>query len=88
MTQTLLQRFSQFADGVAYENLPPEVVASVKHRVLDVVGLCLAAAPLDTSRMAVELAVSWGGAAEATTIGFPHKLPAIGAGFGLPKRGR
>ena len=81
MTETLLQRFSQFADGVAYQNLPPEVVTSVKHRVLDVVGLCLAAAPLDTSRMAVELAVSWGGAAEATTIGFPYKLPAIGAGF-------
>jgi 2-methylcitrate dehydratase PrpD len=81
MTETLLQHFSRFAESVAYDNLPPEVIESVKHRVLDVVGLCLAAAPLETSRMAVTLGVSWGGAAEASVIGFPHRLPAIGAGF-------
>jgi 2-methylcitrate dehydratase PrpD len=81
MNETLLQHFSRFAAELTYERLPSQVGASVKHRALDTIGLCLAAAPLETSRMAVELARSWGGNAEATVIGFPHKLPAIGAGF-------
>jgi 2-methylcitrate dehydratase PrpD len=82
MTQsTLLEQFSRFAERINYDRLPAQVITSVKHRALDTIGLCLAAAPLETSRMAVELARSWGGAAEATVIGFPYKLPAIGAGF-------
>lgn len=81
MTETLLQKFSRFAGSVNFDKLPTTVVESVKHRVLDTVGLCLAAAPLDTSRMAVELGVGWGGPAEATVIGFAHRLPAVGAGF-------
>ncbi len=78
---TLLQHLSQFAAGVSDQSLPAAVIESVKHRMMDTVGLCLAAAPLETSRMAVDLAVGWGGPAEATTIGFPHRLPATGAAF-------
>ncbi len=79
--ETLLQRFSRFAAEVTYESLPPAVVASLKARALDTIGLCLAATPLDTSAMALNLAVSWGGREEATTIGAPHRLPAPSAGF-------
>ena len=78
---TLLQQLSQFAAAVTYESLPAEVIASVKDRVLDTVGLCLAATPLETSAMAVKLAQGWGVNEEATTIGFPHKLPAVSAAF-------
>ena len=78
---TLLQQLSQFAARVTYKSLPPTVIASVKDRVLDTLGLCLAAAPLETSTMAVSLAQSWGINEEATTIGFPHKLPAVSAAF-------
>jgi 2-methylcitrate dehydratase PrpD len=78
---TLLQQLSQFAAAVTYESLPPAVIASVKDRVLDTVGLCLAATPLETSAMAVKLAQSWGTNPEATTIGFAHRLPAVSAAF-------
>jgi 2-methylcitrate dehydratase PrpD len=81
MTPTLLQQLSQFAAAVTYESLPSEVIASIKERVLDTVGLCLAAAPLETSAMAVKLAQSWGTNPEATTIGFAHRLPAVSAAF-------
>jgi 2-methylcitrate dehydratase PrpD len=78
---TLLQQLSQFAAAVTYESLPPEVIVSIKERVLDTVGLCLAAAPLETSAMAVKLAQSWGTNPEATIIGFAHRLPAVSAAF-------
>lgn len=79
--ETLLQRFSRFAATVTYETLPPAVVSSLKERVLDTVGLCLAATPLETSRMARQLALSWGGATEVTLIGTTERLPAPAAGF-------
>jgi len=78
---TLLEQLSAFAANVTYESLPTEVAASVKDRVLDTLGICLAAVPLDTSRMATELAASWGGPEQATVVGLPLRLPAIGAAF-------
>lgn len=79
--ETLLQHFSRFATDVAYERLPPAVITSIKERTLDTIGLCLAATPLETSQMVLNLAVSWGGKEEATTIGAPHHLPAPSVGF-------
>ncbi|MBI1759882.1 MAG: MmgE/PrpD family protein [Acidobacteria bacterium] len=81
ISETLLQRFSRFAADVTYDALPPAVITSIKERTLDTVGLCLAATPLETSQMALNLALSWGGHPEATTIGAPHRLPAPSAGF-------
>jgi 2-methylcitrate dehydratase PrpD len=81
MTDTLLQQLSRFAAAVNYSSLPATVITSVKERTLDTVGLCLAAAPLETSVMAVKLAQSWGANEEATIIGFRHKLPAVSAAF-------
>ena len=80
-SETLLQRFSRFAADVTYESLPPAVIASLKERALDTIGLCLAATSLDTSAMVLKLAVSWGGKEEASVIGAPHRLPAPSAGF-------
>lgn len=79
--ETLLQHFSRFAANVTYETLPPAVITSIRERTLDTIGLCLAATPLETSQMALNLAVSWGGKEEATTIGAPHCLPAPSTGF-------
>ncbi|MGH9839803.1 MAG: MmgE/PrpD family protein, partial [Blastocatellia bacterium] len=78
---TALQTFSQFAGETRYDTLPPAVVKSIKERILDTVGLCLAAAPMETSRMAADLGASWGGQPEASTIGFPHRLAATNAAF-------
>ena len=78
---TALQTFSQFAAETSYDALPAAVVKSIKERILDTVGLCLAAVPMETSRMAADLGASWGGAPEASTVGFPHRLAAINAAF-------
>ncbi len=79
--KTLLEQLAEFSASVNFATLPPEVVASIKDRILDTFGNCLAAVPLETSRMAVQLAVSWGAAEEAATIGFQHRLSAGSAAF-------
>ncbi|NOT63189.1 MAG: MmgE/PrpD family protein, partial [Acidobacteria bacterium] len=79
MTETLLQRFGQFTETVTYATLPAAVIQSLKERALDTIGLCLAATPLDTSRMMVEMVSHWGGHAEATAIGTSQSLPAPSA---------
>lgn len=61
--------------------LPREVSTSVRRRVLDVLGLCVAAQELPTSRMILEYAGSQGGAARATAIGSDTLLPASQAAF-------
>jgi 2-methylcitrate dehydratase PrpD len=61
------------------EKLPPEVAASVRQRVLDVVGLCLAALPLDTSTAIRDFAAAQGGAPQATAIGVAAPVPAAQA---------
>ena len=76
---TLLQRFGSFAESVTYDNLPAAVTQSLKERALDTIGLCLAATPLDTSRMMIEMVSQWGGHAEATAIGTSQRMPAPSA---------
>jgi 2-methylcitrate dehydratase PrpD len=80
-TPTPLQALSAFAAGVRFESLPAPVVESFTHRVLDTLGICLAATALDTSAMATRVASAWGGPGEATVIGHPGRLPAAAAAF-------
>jgi len=83
VSETPLQRLAAFAHGVRWEALPAEVQRSLRERVLDTVGLALAASRLDTSRMARRVAQAWsgGGAPEATALGFGDRQPAAGAAF-------
>lgn len=81
MSETPLARIAGFVAGVRYQALPAEVARSVRERVLDTVGLALAASGLDTSRMARQVAEAWGGPPEATTLGFGDRRPAAGAAF-------
>jgi 2-methylcitrate dehydratase PrpD len=76
-----VQALAAFAAGLRYECLPVAVTASLRQRLLDTVGLCLAASPLETSAMARRVARSWGGPPEATVLGFGDRLPAAGAAF-------
>lgn len=78
---SLSHALARFAEDVSYAALPEAVERSVRERILDTLGLCLGAGPLDTSAMGRSLAVAWGGPGEATTIGFGDRLPATGAGF-------
>lgn len=82
MTQpTLLEHLARFVGTVRPEDLPADVVRSVKNRVLDTMGLCLAAKPLDTSARALSVARVLGGPPAASVIGEPGRLPASAAAF-------
>ena len=76
MTPTLATRIGQFATTSTFDTLPDEVVDSVRSRVLDVLGICVAAAPLDTSRGARRFALDQGGQGMAYAVGLPERLPA------------
>ncbi len=77
----MAQRLSRFATEFSYNALPSDVVRSVKSRVLDILGLCAAAATLDTSRAAIDFAVEQGGNSQAHVIGMDEKIPAALAAF-------
>src|SRR6478735_1745817 len=65
---TAAKRLAEFA-AACREGLPSEVAADVPRRVLDVIGLMLAAQG-DPAAEAVQRAVRrWGGATEATALG-------------------
>ncbi|HLI14639.1 MAG TPA: MmgE/PrpD family protein [Acidimicrobiales bacterium] len=73
---TLLERLARLVAETRLEDLPAEVVRSVKARVLDTLGICVAAADLDTSRAIAAYASSQGGSGEAHAIGVRQTLPA------------
>ncbi len=80
--RTLAQTIANFAvEDAAFGRLPADVVESVRERVLDVLGICVAATPLSTSAAARAFARDQGGRPQATAIGVPVPLPASVAGF-------
>ncbi|MBM3791203.1 MAG: MmgE/PrpD family protein, partial [Acidobacteria bacterium] len=81
MSDTPLLRLASFAAGLRYETLPEPVARSIRERILDIAGLCLASSRLETSFMARKVALAWGGPGEATVYGYGDRLPAPGAGF-------
>lgn len=73
---TLARRLAEFAAQTSYETLPADVVDSVRKRVVDVLGLCVAAHRLPTSAAIVEHVREQGGYRQATVIGGETLLPA------------
>ena len=60
--ETILGRLAAFMEGAAPESLPAEVAQSARQRVLDALGICLAADALELGR----------DAALASEIAHPH----------------
>ncbi|HEX5496792.1 MAG TPA: MmgE/PrpD family protein [Mycobacteriales bacterium] len=81
MTEALAVQLADFAAAARFDRLPDDVRRSVVDRVLDSVGVSLAALGLDTSRAAVALVRSRGGAGQATVLGTGDRLPAASAAF-------
>jgi 2-methylcitrate dehydratase PrpD len=79
--RTLANQLAAFAADTAYDDLPGDVVESVKMRVLDTLGITVAAAPLETSRAARDWAQEQGGVAAASAVGLGQRLPANLAAF-------
>lgn len=70
---TLARRQAEFAAGLQFEDLPEKVVSSVKERMLDTVGVALAASRLDTSDAVRTVAAAWG-PGNASAIGLPARV--------------
>lgn len=79
--RTLAEELAAFAVKAMAGAVPDDVVASVRQRVLDVLGLCVAALDLPTSRAAIEHVAEQGGRPEAHAIGIAHQVPAAWAAF-------
>ncbi|WP_037182019.1 MmgE/PrpD family protein [Rhodococcoides fascians] len=78
---TLAQHIARFAANTDVDDLPDDVVSSVGMRVLDTLGIAIAATDLDTSRAAIAWATEQGGAAAAFAIGVESALPGPMAAF-------
>lgn len=77
---TLAQTLAAFGAGLRYEDLPEEIAADVKARVLDILGICIAATDLPSSG-SIHRYVTKSGAGGATGIGVDTKLSAENAAF-------
>lgn len=78
---TLAQQLGRFAAETTYESLPAEVAASVTSRVLDILGICAAASPLETSDAARAWVAEQGGSPQASAIGMLERVTASQAAF-------
>ena len=78
---TLGELLARFAEAATYPKLPDAVVDSVKKRVLDTLGICVAASTLPTSAAARSYAAGQGGVGQAHAVGVDGSMPATLAGF-------
>jgi 2-methylcitrate dehydratase PrpD len=76
---TLAQQLARFAAETDARRLPAEVAHSVKQRVLDTLGICLAAMAQGQADGVIELVSEWGGHAEAGLVAAPGRYPAVQA---------
>ncbi|MEQ6902557.1 MmgE/PrpD family protein [Nocardioides sp. YIM 152588] len=76
---TLGAALADFAVDAYRDGVPAEVAGSVRERVLDVLGLCVAAHRLETSAMIVDHVLDQGGHAQATIVGVPTRVTAAQA---------
>lgn len=78
---TLAEQLARFAIDVGEHGAPDDVRASVRQRILDVVGLQAAAWTLDTSAAALRFVREQGGAGGAAIVGTDRRAPATWAAF-------
>lgn len=76
---TLAEQLGSFAADLTFETLPGVVVASIKDRVMDTLGICVAARDVDAAVAARGMVAEWGGRGDATLIGAAVRRPAASA---------
>jgi 2-methylcitrate dehydratase PrpD len=67
---------ARFACGLTLEKLPPTAVAAARVNIFDTLACAAAGSSAPGVAETRELALEWGGAAQATLLGFGEKLPA------------
>lgn len=79
MDDTLARRLAAFAHTCRADGVPSDVASSVRLRILDILGISVAATALDTSRAVVGFIAEQGGTPEAGVIGSKTRRPAAWA---------
>ncbi len=79
MTETLAQALGRFASDHTASGLASELHRDVVNRLVDLVGVALAAAGDPTVDAVESTVASWGGAAQATVMSSGRRLPAPNA---------
>lgn len=72
---TLAARLANFAAGLRYDDLPPAVVTSVRLRVLDILGIALAASTHDFAPAVLQPLEAWGARGDCTVVGAKGTAP-------------
>jgi 2-methylcitrate dehydratase PrpD len=75
-TEDFAVTLARFATGVSTRSLPGEVVEAVKMNVLDTLACAVAGSSAHSATQARELASEWGGAPQATILGYGDRVPA------------
>ena len=65
---TLARRLAEFAAALRFEDIPPAVVASVRLRALDILGIALAATTAETAPSVLGALEGWGASGDCTVI--------------------
>ena len=78
---TLAEQLADLGRRTLDEGAPAEVRASVRQRILDIIGLQAAALELPSSRSALGFATAQGGPGQANVVGDPRPAPAVWAAF-------
>ncbi len=72
---------AKFLAQSKFEDFPSSAVEHTRRILLDFIGVAIAGSIMDNSKILAQAAREWGGAPEATVIGFSFKLPAPSAGL-------
>lgn len=82
-TPALSEMLAEAIAAASYNDIPPSVVTAVKMRVVDTVGVSLAAIPYASNGAGLvhDLVADWGGKPDSTLWGTGTKVPAWSAAF-------
>jgi 2-methylcitrate dehydratase len=78
---TVAEDMARWVVGLAYEDLPPDVIARAKRVLLDTIGCALGAIGAQPVRMAQQVVAQQGGRAQATVLGLGRKVSCDQAAF-------
>lgn len=73
--------FARFAANTCYEDLPSEVVQTVKTTFLDSLAVAAAGSTGPGIAEVIDLLAGWGGHKESSVLVYGHRLPAVHAAF-------
>lgn len=79
MTETILQTVARFATQTRVQGTDAALQQDVKRRIMDTLGICLAASMLEPATIVERVIKDWGGSLRASIIGRQQQYPASSA---------